>query len=183
MSSNEDDMKQEPTIHTSNSKAEVDTRVAELVAQGWTSLPADDPERALRGFVVFRYVSRHTGIPVTEEAMRTEEAMAQDIVEETQVFQYNLFGKPLYHDHAVVTAEELIAAMKADPTYYIADNPMARLLGFVWYKVDEGVSRVRRTTLTAFKSSSDADRAFIQSERERLKDVVPPYTGPQPAEQ
>jgi len=163
------------------SKPAVLSRVQELVAQGWTSLPVDDPTLARRGFVVFRHVERLTGIPVSIPADLSPEVMENEILEESQTLEYNIFDKPLQSRILDVDPTEMIAAMKADPTYYCCDDPMKRLLGFVWYKVDEGVAEVRYTRLTQFKAGSEEEKAFIQAEKTRLNGVKPQDVEPQPA--
>jgi hypothetical protein len=143
-------------------QAEAEARIKELNSEGWRSLPADFPEEARMGFYLFRYVSDETGEPF--DLPKGCVSGPTGYHEEAQIIAWEIFGKTLLPNVAVVTAEELVKAIQTETVYPLkCDNPMQRLLGFVWYHVDEGVAYTRRVTLTKFKGASEEDRAVIMN--------------------
>ena len=128
------------------SKEAAEARVKELQDLGWTSLPIDNPEEARRGFIIFHSV-----------ACDSEDG-AQD---ESETVEWDLFDQPLQRDVVEVSAETLVEMLKADPVAYKCDYPMELKMGFVWYRLEQGIAATRRVSLKAFKAASEEDRKFI----------------------
>lgn len=90
-----------------------------LKRSGWCVLQQDDSERGTIGFV----------------------AVKDD---RKKVFQWPIFGKILEPDVAVVSAKEMASLLEQDPNMYPCDDIRNFLVGFVWYRPDEGRAIVRR---------------------------------------
>jgi hypothetical protein len=113
-----------------------------LVAEGWTLLPCDSPERGLRGFVVFKG-------EVTKELF------------------WPLYGKELVPEVERVSPVELAAFLLEGPVS-LCDDPRALRLGFVRYEPEQGRAKVRQVTLSDFKRSDSETQDLIQKVRETL---------------
>ena len=135
-------------------REEVLGRVESLKAEGWQVLPCNDPERALLGFCVFRYV--------TENTKETVQHVGEGLLEETHVHQWSLYGRPLEPEVALLEPDDLWAMIEADKNAFKCDDAKARLVGFVWYKPTEGRSIVRRVTLTKLKSDNPSAKAIME---------------------
>lgn len=179
---------QMPRVETLGTREEVEQRVKGLVEEGWRSLPCDDPERGTLGRVVFRDVVSE-GEPVkcigdgvyerqdgskfrAENCLVTEASKDLPVVpvlEEVYILEWPIHGRVMEPDVAEVGAEELAAMLTADPSAVSCDDPRRRLLGFVWYRVEEGKSIVRRVPLTRFKGADEAMRDVIKAHWDRLK--------------
>lgn len=105
------------------------SRAKELRGQGWTVFPADDFERAMRGFVA-----------VSGEG------------EEDIHLEWPIFDEPLEVDSAMGTVEDMLDLAARGPVV-CCDNPMALQLGFALYLPEEGRSIVRKLKLTQLKAS------------------------------
>lgn len=112
-------------------------------------LPADDPERGMRGFVAF--------------------LMDDDGEELSEILEWPLFRGPLTTDKAEVQPEELADFLAQGPgPVALCDDPRQLRVGFVRYEPEEGRAVVRQTRLRLLKAADDHTRAAIMGVRERL---------------
>ena len=146
------------------SQQEVEAEAKEYREAGWAVIPADSPTEALKGYVAYRYIAKSTGLPLVEGHVDP-----QGSVEQTELFQYYMFGKPLKADIQVVSANELAAMLKtATVPTACADSPERREIGFVWYYLEDGVARTRRVPLTKLKAAPLEIRDEIMAARTKL---------------
>lgn len=126
---------------------EVLGRARQLAAEGHVILPADDPERGMRGFLAF--------------------SMDDDGQELSEILEWPLFQGPLTTDKAEVEPEELALFLSSGPVA-LCDDPRRLRLGFVRYEPEEGRAVVRQTRLRLVKGADDSTRAAIMGVRDRL---------------
>jgi hypothetical protein len=129
-------------------REEVLLKARQLAVEGHTLIPADDPERGMRGFVAFQI---HDG------------------EEQSEILEWPLFGEPLTPEKQDVSAEELAEFLSNGPgTLALCDDPRRLRIGFVRYEPDRGRAVVRQARLTLVKGADDATRAAILGTRDRL---------------
>jgi hypothetical protein len=159
-----------------STQAEAEARVRELVAAGWEKLLCDDPEKARRGFAVFRYVSKSTGEPLVlppEKHVPDPEGFS----EECFMIQWEMFGKPLTPDvQDDVSVKELAETIRTETTPPLAcDDPKALRMGFVWFHPDRSLAITRRVRLFHIKNNRPEDREDIQTIRELFERLRPKF--------
>ncbi len=112
-------------------------------------LPADDPERGMRGFLAF--------------------FMGDDGEDLSEILEWPLFQEPLTPDKAEVEPEELALFLASGPgPLALCDDPRRLCIGFVRYEPEEGRSIVRQSRIRLIKAADDSTRAAIMGVRERL---------------
>jgi len=144
-----------------SSKEEALEKARELASQGWRVLPADDPCRAVLGYVAFRLV--HEGQPVPFEAPHPEGCEEEEVI-----IEWPLYGKPLVPEDQLVEPSELVDFVGDGTSVFLCDDPRQRLLGFVRYEPDSGKAVIRRTRLTQFKRDTPSIRESILAVRNTL---------------
>ena len=111
-------------------------RIVEL--EGWTALPADDPERAMGGVVLFKD-------------------------DEEERLEWPLFGAPLSPSTKVASNyEEFLDFFEENaPGLALCDSPAQLMLGLAKYNPERGTADICRISLRELKNAlvSDSDRA------------------------
>ena len=115
--------------------------------EGWTCLPADEPETAVFGMIAFRHVDAN-GKPVQEGHVHPEGGM-----EEAIHYEWFPYGKPLVP--SITTTDnpadfcKLLRELQAKHLIFPCDDAKARHLGFVGY--DGVTAKIVRIPLTQIK--------------------------------
>lgn len=176
--------------HEVLTRSEVETRVGVMQQDGWTVLACDDPACGTRGYFAYRYVAVDTRelVRVDENSdswvrvdgsrflsasckvtPETEALPRARVLEEVLILEWPLFDKPLTPDIQVVEPGELARLLTADCNYSACSDPKALLLGFVWYKPEEGKAIVRRVRLTRVRSEAPEYKAVILAAMEKTR--------------
>ena len=134
-------------------REEVLERTRELVAEGWSTLPADDPERGMRGYVAFKTNA--------------------DGEELSEILEWPLFQGPLTTDKVEVRPEELAEFLSGSGPLALCDDPRRLRVGFVRYRPEEGLALVRQTRMRLLKEADDSTRAAVMGVRDRLMAELP----------
>ena len=134
-------------------KEEADAKLSELKANGWKSVPRDNPTKATYGYFVYK--PRNGGL-----------------VEEFDEIEWDMFTTSLRSDIQEISPEEMIKLITENPNAVKYDDAEKLKLGLVWYRPDLGVAITRYISLESFKRASENCKQAIVDFRLKLETLA-----------